>query len=120
MARIVRAAAFAVTLVLIMGSADADEGMWTVDNFPSSTVKARYGFGPDMQWLEHVRDSAVRLTSGCSASLVSKDGLILTNHHCVVDCVQTLSTGEHDSWRMAMLRIRAPMRSCVPGCRRRF
>src|SRR5271167_2791024 len=96
MARFVPAAALVVALILTMAAAHADEGMWTVDNFPSSTVKARYGFGPDMQWLEHVRDSAVRLTSGCSASLVSKDGLILTNHHCVVDCAQTLSTGQHD------------------------
>ncbi|MGD0493842.1 MAG: S46 family peptidase, partial [Steroidobacteraceae bacterium] len=96
MPRWVRGAAFAATLFLTFASARADEGMWTVDHFPSSEVKARYGFAPPVQWLEHVRDSAVRLTSGCSASLVSKDGLILTNHHCVVDCVQTMSTKEHD------------------------
>jgi hypothetical protein len=96
MVRRVLAAAFSAALVLTMVSAHADEGMWTVDNFPSAAVKAHYGFGPDTQWLEHVRDSAVRLTSGCSASLVSKDGLILTNHHCAVDCVQTMSTADHD------------------------
>ena len=74
----------------------ADEGMWTFDNFPSSNVKARYGFGPDAAWLDHVRSSAVRLTSGCSASVVSKDGLVLTNHHCVVACEQSLSTAQQD------------------------
>ena len=74
----------------------ADEGMWTFDNFPSSKVQARYGFAPDAAWLDHVRSSAVRLTSGCSASVVSKDGLVLTNHHCVVACAQTLSTAERD------------------------
>ena len=67
-------------------AAHADEGMWTFDNFPSSKVQARYGFAPDGAWLDHVRSSAVRLTSGCSASVVSKDGLVLTNHHCVVSC----------------------------------
>jgi Peptidase S46 len=74
----------------------ADEGMWTFDHFPSSTVQARYGFAPDGTWLDHVRASAVRLTSGCSASVVSKDGLVLTNHHCVVTCEQTLSTAKQD------------------------
>ena len=74
----------------------ADEGMWTFDHFPSNTVKTRYGFGPDAAWLDHVRSSAVRLTSGCSASVVSKDGLVLTNHHCVVSCEQTMSTAQQD------------------------
>ncbi|HEY1874153.1 MAG TPA: S46 family peptidase [Steroidobacteraceae bacterium] len=74
----------------------ADEGMWTFDNFPSSKVQARYGFAPDAAWLDHVRSSAVRLTSGCSASVVSKDGLVLTNHHCVVACEQTMATAEQD------------------------
>src|ERR1700751_6427570 len=74
----------------------ADEGMLTFDHFPSGTVKAHYGFAPDASWLDNVRSSAVRLTSGCSASVVSKDGLVLTNHHCVVDCEQTMSTGKRD------------------------
>jgi hypothetical protein len=74
----------------------ADEGMWTFDHFPSSKVQARYGFAPDAAWLDRVRSSAVRLTSGCSASVVSKDGLVLTNHHCVVSCEQTMSTAEQD------------------------
>jgi hypothetical protein len=74
----------------------ADEGMWTFDHFPSSLVQARYGFAPNAAWLDNVRSSAVRLTSGCSASVVSKDGLVLTNHHCVVDCEQTLSSGKQD------------------------
>jgi len=77
-------------------TAHADEGMWTFDHFPAAKVKTRYGFAPDETWLEQVRNSAVRLTSGCSASVVSKDGLVLTNHHCVVACEQTMSTAEQD------------------------
>jgi len=83
-------------VVLCAGTAHADEGMWTFDNFPSAQVKARYGFAPDAAWLDQVRSSAVRLTSGCSASVVSRDGLVLTNHHCVVACEQTMSTAEQD------------------------
>jgi Peptidase S46 len=93
----------------------ADEGMWTFDNFPSSRVQARYGFAPDAAWLEHVRSSAVRLTSGCSASVVSKDGLVLTNHHCVVDCEQTFSSGKQDYVSNAFLtHARTEERKC-PG-----
>jgi hypothetical protein len=74
----------------------ADEGMWTLDHFPSAQVGAEYGFAPDASWLDRIRASAVRLTSGCSASIVSKDGLVLTNHHCVADCAQALSTPKHN------------------------
>jgi len=75
--------------------ARADEGMWTFDNFPIQTVNDKYGTRIDQAWLDRVRNAAVRL-SGCSASLVSGEGLILTNHHCVVSCVQDLSTAEND------------------------
>lgn len=93
----------------------ADEGMWTFDHFPSATVKARYGFAPDATWLANVRSSAVRLTSGCSASVVSKDGLVLTNHHCVVDCEQTMSTGKQDYVAQAFTtHARTEERQC-PG-----
>ena len=93
----------------------ADEGMWTFDNFPSSRVQARFGFAPDAAWLDHVRSSAVRLTSGCSASVVTKDGLVLTNHHCVVACEQTMSTAERDYVAQGFLtHARSEERQC-PG-----
>ncbi|MBV8974251.1 MAG: S46 family peptidase [Sinobacteraceae bacterium] len=82
--------------ICVAQPAAAAEGMWTFDNFPASRVQARYGFAPDQAWLDNVRNSAVRLTSGCSASVVTKDGLVLTNHHCVVACEQTMSTAEQD------------------------
>src|SRR5215831_4615420 len=74
----------------------ADEGMWTFDNFPAAQVKAKYGVTIDQAWLDHVRASAVRLAGGCSASVVSSEGLVLTNHHCVAGCVQDLSSKERD------------------------
>jgi len=74
----------------------ADEGMWTFDNFPAAAVKAKYGVKVDQAWLDHVRAASVRLVGGCSASVVSASGLVLTNHHCVRACVQQLSTSATD------------------------
>ena len=76
--------------------ATAEEGMWTFDNFPTKQVKEKFGQAPDKAWLERIQASAVRLTGGCSASFVSPEGLVLTNYHCVMDCVQELSTPEKD------------------------
>ncbi|HEY1605646.1 MAG TPA: S46 family peptidase [Allosphingosinicella sp.] len=87
-----------LTTILAAASAPAwaDEGMWTFDNFPSAKVKAAYGVDIDRAWLDHVQKAAVRLSTGCSASLVSGRGLILTNNHCVAECAQDLSSPEHD------------------------
>jgi hypothetical protein len=85
----------AATLVALT-PALADEGMWTFDNFPSAAVKQKYGVTIDQAWLDRVRAGAVRLAGGCSASLVSPEGLVLTNHHCVAGCVQDLSTADRD------------------------
>lgn len=87
-----------LTTILSAASAPAwaDEGMWTFDNFPSARVKAAYGVDIDQAWLNHVQQAAVRLSTGCSASLVSGRGLVLTNNHCVAECAQDLSSPEHD------------------------
>ncbi len=89
-------AAFAVLSALIAAPALADEGMWTYDNFPSAQVGQKYGFTPSAAWLARVQKASVRLTSGCSASVVSKSGLVLTNHHCIVECAQNLSDSKND------------------------
>lgn len=78
--------------LLLAAAAQADEGMWTFDNFPSAAVKQKYNVDVTPAWLSRVQNAAVRLSTGCSASVVSPNGLVLTNHHCVRDCVQALST----------------------------
>lgn len=73
--------------------AHADEGMWTYDNFPAAKVKQQYGVDIDGAWLDRVREASVRI-AGCSASFVSADGLILTNHHCITGCLAENSSKE--------------------------
>ncbi|MBL8950239.1 MAG: S46 family peptidase [Myxococcaceae bacterium] len=83
-------------LAALPALAHADEGMWLFNDFPAADVKKAYGFSPDAKWLEKVRLGALRLANGCSASFVSKDGLVLTNHHCVRSCLEDLSTPQRD------------------------
>lgn len=86
----------AILAGLMPRTAGADEGMWTFDNFPSAAVKAKYGVNIDQAWLDHVRGAAVRLSTGCSASIVTANGIVLSNHHCVRDCAQQLSSATQD------------------------
>jgi hypothetical protein len=86
----------ALVLIATLAPARADEGMWTFDAFPSERVGKAYGFAPDRAWLDHVRLSSVRLAGGCSASFVSAQGLVQTNHHCAQGCIQALSTPTED------------------------
>ena len=81
-----------VGLSLFTQLMQAEEGMWTFDNFPSKTVGEKYGFTPSQAWLDHVRLASLRIAGGCSASFISPEGLVMTNHHCVVECVEQIST----------------------------
>jgi hypothetical protein len=83
-------------VILTFAPASADEGMWTLDDFPANRVEKAYGFAPDRAWLDHVRLSSVRLAFGCSASFVSPLGLVQTNHHCAQGCIAQLSTQTDD------------------------
>lgn len=88
--------ALPLAMTLAAGAAHGDEGMWTLDNAPLAKVEAATGFKPDAAWLEKVRLSSVRLAGGCSGSFVSDQGLVMTNHHCITDCLSDLSTAEDD------------------------
>ena len=82
--------------VMMSSAAFADEGMWTFDNFPIAAVNKEYGTQIDQAWLDRIRGAAVRLSSGCSASVVSGQALVLTNNHCVAECAQDLSSKGRD------------------------
>lgn len=56
--------------------------MWTFEHAPVDYFEKTYGFKATQEWLEDVKLSAIRFGNGCSASFISEDGLVMTNHHC--------------------------------------
>ncbi len=43
-----------------------------------------------------LKDAIVHFNGGCTAEVISKKGLLLTNHHCGYGAIQSHSTTEHD------------------------
>ena len=78
----------ALTLVACMGPGGgtwAEEGMWTFDDVPAERgCEQAVGVRLKPAWLDHLRGAAARLTSGCSAAVVSAEGLLVTNQHCIL------------------------------------
>ena len=108
-----RIVAFLFALCLTFSSlAFADEGMWLFNAFPKDKVKAKYGFEPSQEWLDHVRLSSARAPNG-SSSFVSADGLIFTNHHIAQGCIHDLSTGGKDYMKDGFY---APTHAMEPKC----
>ncbi len=88
-----------IGLLLVVACAPAalaGEGMWPLSNLPVSTLQKNFDFTPSPAWVKHVQLASVRLAEGCSGSFVSPDGLVLTNHHCVVGCLEGLSGPQKD------------------------
>jgi hypothetical protein len=83
-----------VLAIAVSSAARCDEGMWPFDHFPAEAVSKSYGVEITPGWLDHVRLSTVRLTN-CTASFVSPDGLMITNHHCLESCLGELSSRDN-------------------------
>jgi hypothetical protein len=110
--RLRAAAAAAALLACVVAPASSEEGMWTFDNFPAERMRAEMGWAPDRAWLDRVMAGTARLP-GCSASNVSGEGLVLTNHHCVISCISALSSADANYIENGfMARTREEERRC--------
>jgi hypothetical protein len=69
----------------------ADEGMWPFNLAPIQEINDRGKVQISQPWLDRAMRASVRLSSGGSAGFVSKNGLLLTNHHVASSCIQKLS-----------------------------
>ncbi|TFW31546.1 S46 family peptidase [Massilia horti] len=89
-----------VALLGAAAAAFADEGQWQPHQLPQlkSELK-RVGITIPAEKLADLSKhpmSAIVSLGGCSASFVSPDGLIVTNHHCGYSAIQRNSTPEHN------------------------
>lgn len=80
----------------------ADEGMWFL-MFINKNIKDMQKMGLKLTAEEiysinnsSLKDAIVQFNGGCTAEIISKDGLVLTNHHCGYDKIAELSTPEND------------------------
>jgi len=64
--------------------------MWTFEYPPLDYFREAYDFQPDSAWFRRARLGSLRLPN-CSASFVSPNGLVLTNHHCARESVTQVS-----------------------------
>lgn len=85
-----------LAVFLAVRPVSADEGMWPFNNIPSAYLQKTYGWAPDQRWLDHIRQASVRFNNGGSGAFVSPTGLVLTNHHVGANCIQKISSPEHD------------------------
>ncbi len=90
--------------IFMIGSAVAKEGMWLPSLIHKLNIKTMQDMGcelsaEDIYSINHssLKDAIVALDRGsCTAEVISKDGLLLTNHHCGFGEIQQHSSVEHD------------------------
>lgn len=61
--------------------------LWPLNQVPTDYFQSTYGVAADSQWLGKAQRAALRFSENCSASFVSSDGLVMTNHHCARDAI---------------------------------
>jgi hypothetical protein len=85
-----------LALALLPAAARAEEGMWMPQQIPQLAERLKtMGFRGEPQAFADLTGQpmgAIVSLGGCSASFVSPDGLIVTNHHCVQGALQFNST----------------------------
>ena len=88
------------------GLAHADEGMWMLGDLNKETRRAMKELGLELTAKQlynpghpSLKDAVVSFGGFCSGVVVSRDGLVFTNHHCGFSSIRQRSTVEHDYLR---------------------
>ena len=84
-------------------TAHADEGMWMLTDLQAQNAAVMRDLGLEIP-IEQVyspdgialKDAVVHFGGGCTAEVISAEGLVLTNHHCGYGAIQQHSSVEHD------------------------
>ena len=94
---------FLSVLILSVGALRADEGMWMLPLIQKLNIKqmSEMGFKISAKDIYDINKSSLKdevliFGGGCTAEIISKDGLVLTNHHCGYGTIQKLSTVDHN------------------------
>ncbi|GAB3473002.1 S46 family peptidase [Massilia terrae] len=111
-----------LAILTSFGAAQADEGMWMPQQLPQVAKQLKAdGLKLDPNTLTKLTEfpmGAVVSLGGCSASFVSPEGLIITNHHCVYNSVAVNSTPQNDLLANGFLaRTMAEELPAAPGSR---
>jgi hypothetical protein len=69
--------------------------MWTFEYPPLAYFAQTYDFEPDSTWFARARLGALRIPN-CSASFVSRYGLVMTNHHCARESITQVSLADEN------------------------
>ncbi|MEN6569265.1 MAG: S46 family peptidase [Rikenellaceae bacterium] len=88
-------------LLSLSGISRADEGMWLVNlldkNLTQQMKKTGLKLDPKLIYDESgsaISNAVVALDFGCTGSIISDKGLLITNHHCAYSDIHALSTPE--------------------------
>ncbi|MDP4281119.1 MAG: S46 family peptidase, partial [Bacteroidota bacterium] len=102
----IRKAAIFLFLLLAFIPVWADEGMWIPMLLEQLNQKYMIDLGmrltaEDIYSINHssLKDAIVQFGGGCTAEIVSPQGLVFTNHHCALGSIQRHSSLEHDYLR---------------------
>lgn len=94
-----------ILAVFFTAQVKADEGMWLpslIFKLNIGTMQAE-GFKLTAEDVYSINNSSIKdaivSIGGCTAEMISPDGLMLTNHHCAFGDIQKHSSVEHDYLR---------------------
>ena len=94
---------FIAALLLVPTTVKADEGMWFLMFIERLNHRDMQKMGLQLTAQEiysvnnhSLKDAIIQFNGGCTAEMVSKDGLVLTNHHCGYDAIAELSSEEQN------------------------
>lgn len=109
-------------MLIIPSSAIADEGMWLVNLIEKGLIQKMKKAGLKLpanviydESAVSLSDAVVSLDFGCTGSMISSHGLLITNHHCAYSDVHSASTPDHNYLEDGFWAMNSSEEIPIPG-----